>query len=99
MRSLSLCFIATLFTLGLFAEEGMWLPNKLKQTCAVKMAAAGCKISPEEIYSGNTPLKMPLFASETAVQARSCQQTGWFLPITTAAMNTCRHSLRSSTIT
>lgn len=55
MRSLSLCFIATLFTLGLFAEEGMWLPNKLKQTCAVKMAAAGCKISPEEIYSVNNP--------------------------------------------
>lgn len=55
MRSLALCFIATLFTLGLFAEEGMWLPNKLKQTCAVKMAAAGCKMSPEEIYSVNTP--------------------------------------------
>lgn len=37
------------------AEEGMWLPNRLKQTCAVKMEAAGCKLSPEQIYSQENP--------------------------------------------
>jgi len=55
MRFLFLSLAMSVFTLGAYAEEGMWLPNKLKQTCAVKMAAAGCQLSPDDIYSVTSP--------------------------------------------
>lgn len=55
MRSLFLCLAVAVLALGANAEEGMWLPNKLKQTCAIKMASAGCTLSPDDIYSVSAP--------------------------------------------
>ena len=41
-----------------FADEGMWLLPLLKQLNGKDLKAAGCKLSPEEIYSINkTSLK------------------------------------------
>ncbi len=59
MKNLCLPFMLSL-TLALplghsVAEEGMWLPNRIQQTCATKMAAAGCKLAPEAIYSRENP--------------------------------------------
>ncbi len=51
MCSLTLCLPLP----RLAAEEGMWLPNRLQQTCAVKMERAGCQLPPEAIYSRETP--------------------------------------------
>lgn len=55
MRSLFLCLAVAVLALRANAEEGMWLPNKLKQTCAMKMASAGCTLSPDAIYSVSAP--------------------------------------------
>ena len=41
-----------------FADEGMWLLPLLKQLNGKDLKAAGCKLTPEEIYSINkTSLK------------------------------------------
>ncbi|MCF0176178.1 MAG: hypothetical protein HUJ94_05015, partial [Bacteroidales bacterium] len=33
------------------ADEGMWLLDMVKKTCGKDMRKAGCRLSPEEIYS------------------------------------------------
>ena len=49
---------AVLFTLGLRADEGMWLLPLLEQMNGSAMGKAGLRLSPEEIYSiNNTSLK------------------------------------------
>lgn len=55
MRVFTFCLLFTLLAIATRAEEGMWLPNKLKETCAIKMASAGCNLSPDDIYSVNSP--------------------------------------------
>ena len=54
-----LAFVAALaISASAFADEGMWLLPLLKQLNGKDLKAAGCKLSPEEIYSINkTSLK------------------------------------------
>ena len=50
--------LAVCLTLGAAADEGMWLLPLIKQLNGKDIKAAGCKLSPEEIYSINkTSLK------------------------------------------
>ena len=54
-----LAILATLaISVSAFADEGMWLLPLIKQLNGKDIKAAGCKLSPEEIYSINkTSLK------------------------------------------
>jgi hypothetical protein len=48
-----LLFILLISPLCTLADEGMWLPNLLKMLNEKELAAAGCKLTPEQIYSIN----------------------------------------------
>ena len=51
IRAVCLFFSLIFLSQIVVADEGMWLPNQLKQTCATRMAEAGCKLPPEALYS------------------------------------------------
>ena len=51
IRAVCLFFSLIFLRQIVIADEGMWLPNQLKQTCAMRMAEAGCKLPPEALYS------------------------------------------------
>jgi len=51
-RSLTL-LLAALFVIGLRADEGMWLLNKLKQVNEAQMQKLGFKLTAEDIYAIN----------------------------------------------
>ena len=58
MKRILAIFAALALSLTAFADEGMWLLPLLKQLNGKDLKAAGCKLSPEEIYSINkTSLK------------------------------------------
>ena len=53
MKKILLTIVALLAALGARADEGMWLLPLLKSLNADVMAAEGCRLSPEQIYSVN----------------------------------------------
>jgi len=46
-------WVVILLPLTILADEGMWLPNLLKILNEKELAANGCKLSVEQIYSIN----------------------------------------------
>ncbi|MGP1362401.1 MAG: S46 family peptidase [Bacteroides sp.] len=50
MRYFSVVLLNLLLCLGARADKGMWLPNRLKETCAMELSQAGCALAPEAIY-------------------------------------------------
>ncbi|MBR0285741.1 MAG: S46 family peptidase [Bacteroidales bacterium] len=58
MKRVLAIFAAMALSVSAFADEGMWLLPLLKQLNGKDLKAAGCKLTPEEIYSINkTSLK------------------------------------------
>ena len=53
MKRLFALMAALAVTLSAFADEGMWLLPLLKQMNGKDLKAAGCRLTPEEIYSIN----------------------------------------------
>ena len=53
MKRIIALMAALAVTLSAFADEGMWLLPLLKQMNGKDLKAAGCKLTPEEIYSIN----------------------------------------------
>ncbi len=54
MKKLVFISLNLFFTFNIWADEGMWLPNLLQATGIYsKMKEAGCKLTPEQIYSVN----------------------------------------------
>ncbi len=54
MKKLLFIYFNLFFTFNMWADEGMWLPNLLQATGIYsKMKEAGCKLTPEQIYSVN----------------------------------------------
>ena len=58
MKKLFVAFLAALVCIGASADEGMWLLPLVKQMNKKALKEAGCRLSPDEIYSINkTSLK------------------------------------------
>ena len=53
MKRILTFFAAMAVSLTALADEGMWLLPLLKQLNGKDLKAAGCKLTPEEIYSIN----------------------------------------------
>ena len=66
-RSITL-LLAALFVIGLRADEGMWLLNKLKQVNEAQMQKLGFKLTAEDIYAINK-----------AAMKDGCSVGRWFL--------------------
>ena len=53
LRQLFLLMLCSLFTLGLTAKEGMWIPTLLQKYNIEEMTKMGFKLSAEDVYSVN----------------------------------------------
>ena len=53
MRYKFLLGIILFYAVSIRAHEGMWLPYLIEQQIFPAMQQAGCKITPEQIYSAN----------------------------------------------
>ena len=95
-----LAFLAGIaVTVSAMADEGMWLLPLLKQLNGKDMKAAGCKLSPEEIYSINkTSLKDAIVHFGGGCTGEMISAQG-LLPITTAVTAASRPSPQTSITT
>ena len=86
-----LAIVAALgLSLTAFADEGMWLLPLLQKMNGKALKEAGCKLSPEEIYSIN---------HSSLKDARSSPATASSSRTTTAATAASRRSPPTSTTT
>ena len=53
MKRLLSILIALVFSVSAFADEGMWLLPLIQQMNKKDLKAAGCKLTPQEIYAIN----------------------------------------------
>ena len=53
MKRLTALFLAAILCLPALADEGMWLLPLLEKTSGKALAEAGCRLTPDEIYSVN----------------------------------------------